>query len=69
MALLAVGGLVLTKVLFVDQHPGRADQGRASSRRIDWSADRHRPAPIITAAGVGLAGVAAYVTLRLYVRL
>src|SRR6476660_2033546 len=47
-ALLAVIGLILTKVLFVD---------------------RTLAGPIIAGAGVGLAAIAAYVTLRLYVRL
>jgi cell division transport system permease protein len=35
---------------------------------VDWSAIAVI-SPIIAAAGVGLAGIAAYVTLRLYVRL
>jgi cell division transport system permease protein len=35
---------------------------------VDWS-EIAFIAPVIAAAGVGLAGVAAYVTLRLYVRL
>src|SRR4051795_1790030 len=66
-ALLAVGGLILTKVLFVD----RTLAGPIKARIIppvDWGAIAFI-SPIIAAAGVGLAGVAAYVTLRLYVRL
>ena len=67
-ALLAVGGLVADQGAVRRPAPGRADQGR------DHPGDRlerrsSRSAPIIAAAGVGLAAVAAYVTLRLYVRL
>jgi cell division transport system permease protein len=66
-ALLAVGGLVLTKVLFVDRTlAGPIKAGIIPP--VDWSAIAFI-SPIIAAAGVGLAGVAAYVTLRLYVRL
>jgi cell division transport system permease protein len=66
-ALLAVGGLILTKVLFVDKTlAGPIKAGIIPP--VDWSAIA-TISPIITAAGVGLAGVAAYVTLRLYVRL
>jgi cell division transport system permease protein len=66
-ALLAVGGLVLTKVLFVDRTlAGPIKAGIIPP--VDWSAIAFI-SPIIAAAGVGLAGIAAYVTLRLYVRL
>jgi cell division transport system permease protein len=66
-ALLAVGGLVLTKILFVDKTlAGPIKAGIIPP--VDWSAIA-AISPIIAAAGVGLASVAAYVTLRLYVRL
>src|SRR5919112_361379 len=66
-ALLAVGGLVLTKVLFVDKTlAGPIKAGIIPP--VDWSAIA-TIAPVIAGAGVGLAAVAAYVTLRLYVRL
>ncbi|TQN44376.1 cell division protein FtsX [Blastococcus colisei] len=65
--LLAVGGLVLTKVMFVDRTlAGPIKAGIITG--IDWDQIAVTGA-IITAAGVGLAGIAAYVTLRLYVRL
>jgi cell division transport system permease protein len=66
-ALLAVGGLVLTKVLFVDKTlAGPIKAGIIPP--VDWGAIAFI-SPIIAGAGVGLAAVAAYVTLRLYVRL
>jgi cell division transport system permease protein len=66
-ALLAVGGLVLTKVLFVDKTlAGPIKAGIIPP--VDWGAIA-TISPIIAVAGVGLAAVAAYVTLRLYVRL
>src|SRR5688572_7103551 len=66
-ALLAVGGLVLTKVLFVDRTlSGPIKAGIIPA--VDWG-DVVAISPWIAAAGVGLAAVAAYVTLRLYVRL
>jgi cell division transport system permease protein len=66
-AALAVGGLVLTKLLFVDKTlAGPIKAGIIPP--VDWSAIA-AISPIIAAAGVGLAAVAAYVTLRLYVRL
>jgi cell division transport system permease protein len=65
--LLAVGGLVLTKVLFVDRTlAGPIKAGIITG--IDWSHIVSTGA-IITVAGVALAGFASYVTLRLYVRL
>jgi cell division transport system permease protein len=65
--LLAVGGLILTKVLFVDRTlAGPIKAGIITG--IDWTAVGTTGA-IITASGVALAAVAAYVTLRLYVRL
>lgn len=64
---LAIGGLVLTKVLFVDKTlAGPIKAGIIPP--VDWSAIA-AISPIIAGAGVGLASVAAYVTLRLYVRL
>ncbi|MCU1604981.1 MAG: ftsX [Modestobacter sp.] len=66
-ALLAIGGLVLTKVLFVDKTlAGPIKSGIIPP--VDWSAIASI-SPIIALAGMGLAAVAAYVTLRLYVRL
>ena len=66
-ALLAVGGLVLTKVLFVDKTlAGPIKAGIIPA--VDWG-DVALITPWIAGAGVGLAAVAAYVTLRLYVRL
>lgn len=65
--LLAVGGLVLTKVLFVDRTlAGPIKAGIITG--IDWSSIITTGA-IITAAGVALASIASYVTLRLYVRI
>jgi cell division transport system permease protein len=65
--LLAVGGLVLTKVLFVDRTlAGPIKAGIITS--IDWNQIVYTGA-VITIAGVALAGIASYVTLRLYVRL
>jgi cell division transport system permease protein len=66
-AVLAVGGLVLTKVLFVDKTlAGPIKAGIIPP--VDWGAIA-TISPIIAGAGVGLAAVAAYVTLRLYVRM
>ncbi|MEU2350197.1 permease-like cell division protein FtsX [Modestobacter sp. NPDC049651] len=66
-AALAVGGLVLTKVLFVDKTlAGPIKAGIIPP--VDWSAIA-AISPVIAAVGVGLAAVAAAVTLRLYVRL
>lgn len=66
-ALLAVGGLIFTKVLFVDKTlAGPIKAGIIPP--IDWG-EIVLISPIIAAAGVVLAGLAAYVTLRLYVRL
>ena len=66
-AVLAVGGLVVTKLLFVDKTlAGPIKAGIIPP--VDWS-QIATISPIIAAAGVGLAGIAAYVTLRLYVRI
>ncbi|MGY1771683.1 permease-like cell division protein FtsX [Blastococcus sp. SYSU D00813] len=66
-ALLAIGGLVLTKLLFVDKTlAGPIKAGIIPP--VDWG-QIALISPVIAAAGVGLAAVAAYVTLRLYVRL
>jgi cell division transport system permease protein len=66
-ALLAAGGLVLTKVLFVDRTlAGPIKAGIIP--QVEWSAIIQNSL-IISGIGVALAGTAAYVTLRLYVRL
>jgi cell division transport system permease protein len=66
-ALLAIGGLILTKVLFVDKTlAGPIKAGIIPA--VDWG-DVAVITPWIAGAGVGLAAIAAYVTLRLYVRL
>jgi cell division transport system permease protein len=65
--LLAAGGLVLTKILFVDRTlAGPIKAGIIP--QVEWGEVITNSA-IITGAGVGLAAIAAYVTLRLYVRL
>ncbi|MPQ98457.1 FtsX-like permease family protein [Modestobacter sp. I12A-02628] len=66
-SMLAIGGLVVTKLLFVDKTlAGPIRSGIIPP--VDWSAII-TISPIIAGAGIGLAAVAAYVTLRLYVRL
>jgi cell division transport system permease protein len=66
-ALLAIGGLILTKVLFVDRTlAGPIKAGIIPP--VGWDAIAFI-SPVIAAAGVSLAAAAAYVTLRLYVRL
>jgi len=66
-ALLAFGGLALAKVFFVDETlAGPIEAGIIPP--IDWSSIL-TVTPIIAACGAVLASVAAYVTLRLYVRL
>jgi cell division transport system permease protein len=66
-AALAIGGLVLTKVLFVDKTlAGPIKAGIIPP--VDWSAII-AISPVIAAVGIGLASIAAAVTLRLYVRL
>ena len=65
--LLAAGGLILTKVLFVDKTlAGPIKAGIIP--QIEWGAIIQNSV-IVSGVGVGLAAVAAYVTLRLYVRL
>jgi cell division transport system permease protein len=65
--LLAAGGLVLTKLLFVDKTlAGPIKAGIIP--QIEW-ADVIQNSLIVSGVGVGLAAIAAYVTLRLYVRL
>ncbi len=66
-ALLAFGGLVLAKVLFVDETLAGPIQAGIIPP-IDW-ASILTVTPIIAGCGVVLASLAAYVTLRLYVRL
>jgi cell division transport system permease protein len=66
-ALLAVGGLVLTKLLFVDKTlAGPIKAGIITE--IEWNSVASTGA-YITIGGVVAAAIAAYVTLRLYVRL
>jgi cell division transport system permease protein len=65
--LLAAGGLIVAKVLFVDKTlAGPIKAGIIP--QIEWN-DVITNSLIISGVGVGLAAVAAYVTLRLYVRL
>jgi cell division transport system permease protein len=65
--LLAVGGLILTKLLFVDKTlAGPIKAGIITG--IEWSSVATTGA-LITLGGVVAAGIASYVTLRLYVRL
>jgi cell division transport system permease protein len=65
--LLAAGGLVLTKVLFVDKTlEGPIKAGIIP--QVEWDAIIQNSL-IVTGGGVALAAAAAYVTLRLYVRL
>ena len=65
--LLAVTGLVLTKRLFIDETlSGPIKAGIITG--IDWG-QIAVVGSVITGAGVGLAAIASYVTLRLYVRL
>jgi cell division transport system permease protein len=65
--LLAVGGLVLTKLLFVDKTlAGPIKAGIITE--IEWGSVASTGV-YITAGGVVAAAIAAYVTLRLYVRL
>ncbi len=66
-ALLAFGGLALAKVLFVDETLAGPIQAGIIPP-IDWSSILI-VSPVIAACGVALASLAAYVTLRLYVRL
>src|SRR5690349_447664 len=66
-AVLAVGGLVLTKLLFVDKTlAGPIKAGIITE--IHWSQIALTGAEI-TIGGVAVAAIASYVTLRLYVRL
>jgi cell division transport system permease protein len=65
--LLAAGGLILTKVLFVDRTlAGPIKAGIIP--QVEW-ADVIGNSLIISGGGVVLAAAAAYITLRLYVRL
>jgi cell division transport system permease protein len=65
--LLAAGGLILAKVLFVDKTlSGPIKAGIIP--QVEW-ADVIFNSVIISGVGVALAATAAYVTLRLYVRL
>jgi cell division transport system permease protein len=65
-AALAIGGLILGKVLFVDKSLGSVFSAGIiapiDSQALIWVS------PILVAAGAGLAAISAYVTLRLYVR-
>ena len=65
--LLAAGGLIATELLFVDKTlSGPIKAGIIP--QIEWGAIIQNSV-IISGMGVGLAAIAAYVTLRLYVRL
>jgi cell division transport system permease protein len=65
--LLAAGGLILTKVLFVDRTlAGPIKAGIIP--QVEWT-DVISNSLIISGGGVVLAAAAAYITLRLYVRL
>ena len=67
VGLLAAGGLILTKVLFVDRTlAGPIKAGIIP--QVEW-ADVIGNSLIISGGGVVLAAAAAYITLRLYVRL
>ena len=65
-ALLAIGGLVAAKFLFVDQALGPVIRSgilpEIDGATLVWVS------PILLAIGAGLAAVSAYVTLRLYVK-
>ncbi|MCW2742230.1 MAG: hypothetical protein JWR45_2652 [Blastococcus sp.] len=65
--LLAVCGLVLTKVLFVDRTLAAPIKAGIITG-VDWG-DIAQAGAIVSIAGVSAAGIASYVTLRLYVRL
>ncbi len=66
-SLLAIGGLVAAKYLFVDRALGPVIRSgilpEIDGATLVWVS------PILVAIGAGLAAVSAYVTLRLYVRL
>ncbi|MGY1914418.1 permease-like cell division protein FtsX [Blastococcus sp. HT6-30] len=65
--LLAAGGLILTKVLFIDRTlAGPIKAGIIPP--VQWDAIITNSV-VVSGVGVALAGIAAYVTLRLYVRL
>jgi cell division transport system permease protein len=65
--LLAAGGLIVTKVLFVDKTlSGPIKAGIIP--QVEWN-DVITNSLIVSGVGVALAATAAYVTLRLYVRL
>lgn len=66
-ALLAIGLLLLGKLLFIDKTLA-APIKSGIIPKVGWDAILSI-SPVIAGAGVVLAGVAAYVTLRLYVRL
>ncbi|MGI9092147.1 MAG: permease-like cell division protein FtsX [Mycobacteriales bacterium] len=66
-SVLAVGGLGLAKRMFIDKtFAGVIRQGLL--RPVDWNAILV-VSPVLAAVGVLLASVAAYLTLRLYVRI
>lgn len=66
--LVAVGGLILSKIFFLDKILGNQIRSGILPA-IDYSAILWPTTPLVLGIGVGLASVAAYVTLRLYVRL
>ena len=63
-ALLAACGIVLVKWLFID---GQMAQALRFVAWVDW-ADTLRVLPWLLAAGIGLTAIAAFVTLRRYLR-
>jgi cell division transport system permease protein len=63
-ALLAAGGIVLVKWLFID---GKMAEALRFVAWVDW-ADTLRVLPWLLIAGVGLTAIAAFVTLRRYLR-
>jgi len=66
-ALLAVGFLFLGKIMFLDTVLGEPIRAGIIPELRTWTI--LAISPWVAAAGVGLASIAAYVTLRLYVRL
>jgi cell division transport system permease protein len=66
--LLAVGGLVLAKIFFLDKVLGSQIKSGILPA-VDYGAILWPTTPMVLGIGVLLASIAAYVTLRLYVRL
>lgn len=66
-AMMATGLLMSSKPLFIDRYMKEPIR-QGVIPPIDWG-DILTVTPIVTAVGVGMASIAAYATLRLYVRL